>query len=216
MVASTSLNVVPDDPTAYKTQAYWEERYKQENADTTFDWFKTYEELKPLFSEIIPSKDASILMLGCGNSTLGEDMYKDGYKNITNIDYSKTVIENMKTRCAHMPEMEWLEMDIRDLKFDSSSFDVVIDKGTMDALMCDRGDVWDPSEELIAEVKAEVDEVERVVKVGGVFIYITFGQPHFRKRHLTRDCWEIKTRTMGDAFHYFFYTMRKERPSVKN
>ncbi|KAI8141340.1 S-adenosyl-L-methionine-dependent methyltransferase [Fennellomyces sp. T-0311] len=210
MVASTSLDVVPDDPTAYKTQAYWEERYQNEDAQTTFDWFKTYDELKPLLREQIPNKEASILMLGCGNSTLGEDMYKDGYKNITNIDYSKTVIENMRTRCADMPEMKWLEMDIRDLQFPDESFDVVIDKGTMDALMCDRGDVWDPSEELIAEVKGEVDEVVRVTKVGGVFLYITFGQPHFRKRHLQRDCWDIKVKTMGDAFHYFFYTMRKE------
>lgn len=37
---------------------------------------------------------------------LGEDMYADGYKHITNIDYSKTVIENMKARCADKPEME--------------------------------------------------------------------------------------------------------------
>lgn len=29
MVASTSLNVLPDDPTAYKTQEYWEQRYQQ-------------------------------------------------------------------------------------------------------------------------------------------------------------------------------------------
>ena len=119
-------------------------------------------------------------------------------------------------------------MDIRDLKFDDQSYDAIIDKGksseeefnreeylfyyvgTMDALMCDRGDVWDPSEELINDVKGEVDEVERVLKVGGTFLYITFGQPHFRKRHLQRDCWDIDIKTMGDAFHYFFYTMIKK------
>lgn len=123
-------------------------------------------------------------------------------------------------------------MDIRDLKFDNESYDAIIDKGiresrafrddfllkwgeyhlgTMDALMCDRGDVWDPSEELINDVKGEVDEVQRVLKVGGTFLYITFGQPHFRKRHLERDCWNIDIKTMGDAFHYFFYTMVKEK-----
>ncbi|KAI8381569.1 S-adenosyl-L-methionine-dependent methyltransferase [Radiomyces spectabilis] len=214
MVASTSLNVVPEDPTAYKTKEYWEQRYQQESPDTTFDWFKTHEELKPLFQGCIPHKDASILILGCGNSTLGEDMYRDGYKNITNIDYSGTVIENMKKRCEDMPDMKWLEMDIRALEFENESFDIIIDKGTMDALMCDRGDVWDPSEELVAEVKKEVDEVERVLKVGGSFIYITFGQPHFRKRHLVRDCWQVKTQTLGDAFHYFFYSMQKEKPST--
>ncbi|KAF7723564.1 hypothetical protein EC973_001853 [Apophysomyces ossiformis] len=194
MVQSTSLQVVPDDPTAYKTKEYWEARYKQENPDVTFDWFKTYEELRPLLNKMIPDKQSSILILGCGNSTLGEDMYNDGYKNITNIDYSATVIENMKQRCSHQPEMKWMEMDIRDLRFEDESFDVVIDKGTMDALMCDRGDVWDPSEDLIADVKGEVDEVQRVLKVGGVFLYITFGQPHFRKRHLNKPLIAITLR----------------------
>ncbi|CAO3671229.1 unnamed protein product [Umbelopsis vinacea] len=206
MVASTSQEVIPEDPTAYKTQEYWEERYQKESPQVTFDWFKTYEDLKPTLNETIPSKDASILMLGCGNSTLGEDMYDDGYKNITNIDYSSTVIKQMEERCS-----DRLEMDIRDLKFEDQSFDIVIDKGTMDALMCDRGDVWDPSPELIKEVKAEVDEVTRVLKIGGKFIYITFGQPHFRKRHLARDCWDgIKVSTLGEAFHYFIYEMKKQ------
>jgi hypothetical protein len=29
MVASTSQEVIPEDPTAYKTQEYWEERYQK-------------------------------------------------------------------------------------------------------------------------------------------------------------------------------------------
>jgi hypothetical protein len=36
---------------------------------------------------------------------LGEDMYDDGYKNITNIDYSSTVIKQMEERCSDRPEM---------------------------------------------------------------------------------------------------------------
>lgn len=33
-------------------------------------------------------------------------------------------------------------MDVRDLEFDDASFDVAIDKGTMDAMMTAKGDVW--------------------------------------------------------------------------
>lgn len=40
------------------------------------------------------------------------------------------------------PAMQWLEMDIRDLKFEEGDFDVVLDKGTMDALLTSKGDVW--------------------------------------------------------------------------
>ena len=34
------------------------------------------------------------------------------------------------------------EMDVRHLSFDDESFDVAIDKGTMDAMMTVKGDVW--------------------------------------------------------------------------
>lgn len=33
-------------------------------------------------------------------------------------------------------------MDVRDLGFEDGSFDVAIDKGTMDAMMTAKGDVW--------------------------------------------------------------------------
>jgi hypothetical protein len=42
---------------------------KREDANTTFDWFKTYAELKPFINEAIPDKQAKVLILGCGNSS---------------------------------------------------------------------------------------------------------------------------------------------------
>ncbi len=33
-------------------------------------------------------------------------------------------------------------MDVRALDFDDDSFDVAIDKGTMDAMMTAKGDIW--------------------------------------------------------------------------
>ncbi len=33
-------------------------------------------------------------------------------------------------------------MDIRNLTFPNESFDMVIDKGTMDAMLTSKGDVW--------------------------------------------------------------------------
>jgi len=72
--------------------------------ETTFDWFKSYKDVAPLLRAVLPDKSVRILMLGCGNSTLSEDvcpycfiialthpglitqMYDDGYKNIVNVD----------------------------------------------------------------------------------------------------------------------------------
>lgn len=44
--------------------------------------------------------------------------------------YSSVVIEQMRERHKETrPTMDWHEMDVRDLKFGDSTFDVAIDKG---------------------------------------------------------------------------------------
>lgn len=147
----------------FQTREYWDKRYASEPAEEDFDWFKTYAELKDLFDEIIPSREKSkILMLGCGNSTLTSEMIADGYKNITNLDYSDILIQKMKAR---FPDQDWRTMDVRELKENANqlggkeSWDIVLDKGTMDALMAERGSVWDPSEIVRTNVKREIDGV---------------------------------------------------------
>ncbi|KAJ7117445.1 hypothetical protein C8R44DRAFT_790733 [Mycena epipterygia] len=137
-------------------------------------------------------------------------MYDDGYKNIVNTDYSSVLIEQMRARHSVLrPEMEWLEMDVRDLQFADGSFDVAIDKVTMDGMMTAKGDVWDPPQQVIDDCTAEVGEVIRTLKKpAGTFIYLTFGQPHFRRRFLTRPDTTLEIRELGDAFHYYLYILR--------
>lgn len=84
---------------------------------------------------------------GCGNSKLSEDMYRDGFRCITNIDYSEVVIENMKDRSPEARSMQWIVMDMTDLKFPNGSFDVVIEKATLDALLVHEPDPWKLSPE---------------------------------------------------------------------
>lgn len=43
-------------------------------------------------------KDDNILMVGCGNSRLTEDMFDDGFTTLTNVDVSRVVIEQMVAR----------------------------------------------------------------------------------------------------------------------
>jgi len=137
-------------------------------------------------------------------------MYDDGFKNIVNIDFSGVLIEKMRSLHAETrPEMEWHEMDIRDLKFEDDSFDVAIDKGTMDAMMTSVKDVWNPPEQVIEDCSREVSEVVRVLrKKTGIFLYLTFGQPHFRKRHLTMPFCTLEVKELGDSFHYYLYILR--------
>lgn len=46
----------------------------RETEDSSFDWFKTYSDISDIIRGLIPDKSARILMLGCGNSTLSEDV----------------------------------------------------------------------------------------------------------------------------------------------
>ena len=53
-----------------------------------------------------------------------------------------------------------------------------------------------------------------MLEKNGVFISITFAQPHFRKPLYALDKynWSIDLFTVGDTFHYFVYVMTKCKP----
>ena len=79
-----------------------------------------------------------ILMLGCGNSILSEQMYDQGFTRIMNVDISSVVINQMAQRSAESrPLMGFEVADITSMpQYEDSSFDVLIDKSTIDALLC--------------------------------------------------------------------------------
>ena len=118
------------NPQGYAKKEYWNERFNQTN--TNFDWYADWDQLSKYFIPIL-SHESKILMVGCGNSKLSEQMYLSNYKNIINIDISDIVIEKMKKQ---YPEMKWQEMDATKMSFENNLFDCVIDKGTLDAIMC--------------------------------------------------------------------------------
>ena len=77
-------------------------------------------------------------MLGCGNAKFSEDLYDDGFHNIINVDISSVCIRQMAERNAETrPEMQFQVMDITNMnELESNSFDLAIDKSTIDALLC--------------------------------------------------------------------------------
>ena len=79
----------------------------------------------------------SNVQVGCGNSSFSPDLYQAGFQNIVNIDFSSVVIERMQTQHADKSKMEWKVADMTKLDqvFSPASFDIVIDKAAMDALM---------------------------------------------------------------------------------
>ncbi|XP_067048896.1 EEF1A lysine methyltransferase 4-like [Acropora muricata] len=198
---------LPDSNSSYKIKEYWDERFSEEDS---FEWCKGYSDFKDLLYKHVRKVDR-ILMLGCGNSRLSEDMYNDGFKNITNIDYSPVVIEKMRKKCRGLAEMQWLVMDITKLNFDRSSFDVILEKATLDALLVEETNPWNLSENTWNTMDSVLSKVSQILVTGGCFISITFSQPHFRKPILAKAQydWSVSTSTYGNSFHFFFYVMKK-------
>ncbi|XP_039621286.1 EEF1A lysine methyltransferase 4 [Polypterus senegalus] len=201
---------LPSHNSLYNDKDYWDERYRTEEA---FDWFGDLSSFKHLLEPHIGSADR-ILVLGCGNSTLSFDLYCSGFTNITNIDYSSVCISNMAAKHPNCRGLEWYQMDARKLSFSDSCFDVVLEKGTLDAMLADERDPWNMSPETAKTLQCILKEVSRVLCPGGRFVSITFSQPHFRKRHYARRelDWSIQHYSYGSGFHYFMYVMTKGEP----
>lgn len=53
-------------------------------------------------------------MVGCGNAVMSEDMVKDGYEDIMNIDISSVAIDMMRRKYEHIPQLKYLQMDVKD------------------------------------------------------------------------------------------------------
>ncbi|XP_013879730.1 endothelin-converting enzyme 2 [Austrofundulus limnaeus] len=198
---------LPDKNSSYKDVTYWDERYSREQQ---YDWLGDFSKFQHLLEKVIKKED-SVLILGCGNSSMSGDMYRAGYRSITNIDYSPVCISTMSARYSHCAEMTWHQMDVRQLSFDDASFDVILEKATLDAIMVEEKTPWEVSPETICFIHQALTEISRCLKPGGRFVSITFAQPFFRKRLYARSGygWSIQQHSYGEGLEYFLFVMTK-------
>ncbi|KAI3441331.1 Methyltranfer_dom domain-containing protein [Psidium guajava] len=207
-------DVGPTTALDYLDPRYWDERFSREEH---YEWFKDYSHFRHLIQQNV-KPDSSVLELGCGNSQLSENLYKDGVTRITCIDLSAVAVESMQKRVLSKgyKEIKVLEADMLDLPFGDECFDVVIEKGTMDVLFVDSGDPWNPRPATVAKVMLMLQGVHRVLKPDGIFLSITFGQPHFRRPLFDSPefTWSVEWHTFGETFHYFFYMLKKGQRSI--
>ena len=181
---STEPQIIDRNLTAnsvFKKKDYWETRFQSEDS---YEWLVSYENVRS-YLEMSVKKSDKILVVGCGNSPFSNDLYDGGFENIVNIDFSAVVIEKMAIENGDTrPKMQWICMDMLQLDFPDASFDVVIDKAAMDAIMVDEKDVWDPDQSIINDADRMCYGITRVLTYGGIFFQISFAQPHFRTKYL--------------------------------
>lgn len=94
---------------------YWDGRYHKNQEP--FEWYHDYDELKHLINRYC-ARDGNVLMLGCGNSRMGEDMYYDGYEEIEGLDISRVVIDQMSEKYGEIEGMTWRQSDVCDQPYE--------------------------------------------------------------------------------------------------
>lgn len=157
------------DLAQYGRVRFWDARYAAD--PEPFEWYLDYETYKAKINEFVP-KDCRILMAGCGNSYMMEDMISDGYTEIVGVDFSRVVIEQMKSRCIDYPEITFFTGNMLDTDLPAKTFDAIIDKGLFDSLICAHLGQ--------AESQQFILECNRLLKDTGVLVIISIGDPKER------------------------------------
>ena len=169
----------------YGEKIYWEKHYKNIENNNTFDWILDYSDVKEIISSLNINKESSkILNVGCGNSEFSENMYDDGYHDIQNIDVSQELINFMKERAKNRPGLNYELMDVYNMKFKNNFFDLIIDKSTLDAISC--------SYDYNINIAKMLKEIQRVLKIKGYYMIISYEEPENRIIHLKRKFLRFK------------------------
>ncbi|PIO64019.1 methyltransferase domain protein, partial [Teladorsagia circumcincta] len=134
-----------------------------------------YGVLGSVLEKYLKSSD-NILQIGCGNSQMASQMYDNGFRNVHSIDTDSAVIEKQCLRNRERPELRFSKDDATSMSFADEEFSVVVDKGTLDALLPPEA-----TEHQLDCVHKMFCEVQRVLKVAGRYLIITLAQHHIVK-----------------------------------
>jgi SAM-dependent methyltransferase len=119
------------------------------------------------------SRDAEILIPGCGTSRLGAALYGAGFPNVTNIDVSEDVVNAMTRKHALLKDMQYAAIDACDTRIPASgSFNVVFDKAFLDCLLADKHG--------LEKAQKYLREMHRLLVQGGHMLVISHGLPEKR------------------------------------
>lgn len=201
--------------------SFWEEFYLRKkradgapqlgaNADGSFEWFLDPAEVVDECVRELDScpVDGPILHVGCGTSTLGVAVARISQRDVVNVDNSSEAVRAMNEAAAAGlydivgAESTWVEHDCTALPDEwRNRFAIVVDKGTLDALL------------FAGEGAAQrlCEETDRVLRPGGKLLFITDDPPEQRLEvlHACLPHFQHSFRAMDDVredWSYYLYT----------
>ena len=97
-------------------------------------------------------------------------MHEAGFAAVSSMDYSDSVISEMRAKTSGKFGMVWETMDVTEMRYDDVSWPLVMDKGTLDALYAEN------TTSLGKVAEQMLCEIQRVLAPGGHYALITMAQ----------------------------------------
>lgn len=143
---------------------HWEKVY-QTKQPTEVSWYRPHLEVSlQLIEDAAANRDAHIIDVGAGESTLVDDLLARRYRNLYAMDLSSTALDVAKARLgANANKVKWLCGDVRTFAFGQHQYDVWHDRAVFHFLT--------GANDRLAYVR----QVARAVKSRGHVIVATFG-----------------------------------------
>jgi 2-polyprenyl-3-methyl-5-hydroxy-6-metoxy-1,4-benzoquinol methylase len=145
-------------------RTHWEKIYTTKAANQV-SWYRPHLETSlGLILRAVSDRTASIVDVGGGESTLVDDLFKEGFQNITVLDVSQAAIDVNKARLGEKAScVRWLVADITQVELRPRAYDLWHDRAVFHFLTTQE------------QRAAYVRQVVQAVKPGGHVIVSTFG-----------------------------------------
>lgn len=147
-----------------QSKEHWEKVYTTKAPDNV-SWFQPHAEVSMrLIHDTGLGREAAIIDVGGGASTLVNDLLGKGYRALTVLDLSGAALAESARRLGAKGEnIRWMEADVTQAVFEPCSFDIWHDRAVFHFLTTDE------------DRKAYVKQVLHALKPGGHVIMATFG-----------------------------------------
>jgi 2-polyprenyl-3-methyl-5-hydroxy-6-metoxy-1,4-benzoquinol methylase len=146
-------------------KSHWNQVYTTKPANAV-SWFQEHADASlDIIRRTGAQKDAHIIDVGGGASTLVDDLLREGYSNLTVLDLSATALQAAQTRLGELAKrVQWLEADITDARLPVRQVDIWHDRAVFHFLTRPE------------ERAAYVANVMRAVRPDGHVIVATFAE----------------------------------------
>src|SRR5438552_5814148 len=170
------------------TKSHWENIYATKAADQVSWYSEHLDNSLELILQTGVQKNAAVIDVGGGSSTLVDDLLDNGFVDLSVLDISGTAIAKSKQRLAVRSErVNWIEADITQAVLPADHYDLWHDRAVFHFLTD------------LADRRKYVELVMRSLKVDGHIIVASFG-PEGPQKCSGLDVVRYSPESMHDEF----------------